>query len=397
MSLRDTQLAELARDMGSDGVERLAGDAPNKIREAVCAFANDLPGHRKPGVVIIGMTDDGRPAGTPIDDLLLQSLADMRDDGSILPLPTMVVEKRAIDGHEYAVIQVLPSDAPPVRVRGRIWIRVGPRRALASAQDERILNERRRYHDQPYDLRPVHAAKISDLRRGLFDDYLQKAFAPDVLAANERTFEERLMSLRLLDPETNVPTVVGVLLLAHRPRDFLPGAYVQFRRVQGVAITDPTIDARQIDGPLERLFHDLDSELRAHNRIAVDFTSGPLEVRIADYPPVALAQIARNAIMHRTYEGTNAPVRITWFDDRVEITSPGGPFGTVTIQTFGRPGYADYRNAALAEAMRTLDLVQRFGVGIPSAQQALAQNGNPPLSWEVHDNLVIVTLRKRTA
>lgn len=100
--------------------------------------------------------------------------------------------------------------------------------------------------------------------------------------------------------------------------------------------------------------------------------------------------------MHRTYEGTHAPVRITWYDDRVEIISPGGPFGTVTAQTFGLPGYADYRNAALAEAMRTLDLVQRFGVGIPSAQQALAQNGNPPLSWEVHDNLVIVTLRKRT-
>ena len=159
--LTDAELLVIARDMESDRVERkerLAGDAPSKIREAICAFANDLPGHDAPGVVIVGMTDDGRPSGTPIDDLLLQSLADMRDDGSILPLPSMVVEKRAIDGHEYAVVQVLPADAPPVRVRGRIWIRVGPRRALASAQDERILNERRRHHDQPFDLRPVHAA-----------------------------------------------------------------------------------------------------------------------------------------------------------------------------------------------------------------------------------------------
>ena len=45
--------------------ESFKGDAPTKAREAVCAFANDLPGRGQPGVVFIGARDDGIPSGRP--------------------------------------------------------------------------------------------------------------------------------------------------------------------------------------------------------------------------------------------------------------------------------------------------------------------------------------------
>lgn len=83
--------------------------------------------------------------------------------------------------------------------------------------------------------------------------------------------------------------------------------------------------------------------------------------------------------MHRTYEASNAPVRVTWFDDRVEIHSPGGPFGQVTI---GQPGLTDYRNPTLAGVLNRLGFVQRFGVGIQIARDRLAQNGNPSLEFQ---------------
>jgi len=76
------------------------------------------------------------------------------------------------------------------------------------------------------------------------------------------------------------------------------------------------------------------------------------------------------APMHR-YEATNAPVRVYWFDDRIEIHNPGGPFGSVTQENFGRPGVTDYRNPNLAEALRALGFVQRFGAGIAIARRAL--------------------------
>ena len=63
-----------------------------------------------------------------------------------------------------------------------------------------------------------------------------------------------------------------------------------------------------------------------------------MDVRHPDYPIVALQQLVRNAIMHRDYETSNAPVRITWFNDRIEIQNPGGPFGQVTCENFGTAG-----------------------------------------------------------
>jgi ATP-dependent DNA helicase RecG len=99
--------------------------------------------------------------------------------------------------------------------------------------------------------------------------------------------------------------------------------------------------------------------------------------------------------LHRTYEGTNAPVRITWFNDRIEIQNPGGPFGQVNRQNFGQPGITDYRNPHLAEAMKNLGYVQRFGVGIPLARRELEKNGNPPPEFNVQDTHLQVIIRRR--
>ena len=104
-------------------------------------------------------------------------------------------------------------------------------------------------------------------------------------------------------------------------------------------------------------------------------------------------QLARNAVMHRAYEGSNTPVRIYWFDDRVEIISPGGPYGEVTPENFGQPGYSSYRNPHIAEALKVLNLVQRFGVGIAIAQSSLRANGNPPASFQVEPTAIFARLK----
>ncbi len=392
------ELQTLLADLESDRVERKqswSGSAAEKVRQAICAFANDLPNHRQPGVVIIGADDDGHPTGTPVADQLLLTLADIKTDGRIIPQPTMTVEKRVIEGREIALVTVWPSDTPPVRFDGRIWIRTGPRRGLASAQDERILNERRRHRDIPADIRPVASARLSDLSRSYFEEsYLPKAFAEDVLAANEREYEERLAALRMIvvanDP---TPTVLGLLVLAQNPQHWLPGAYVQFLRIQGTTLSDPIIDEATIKGRLERVIERIDDLIDAHNRVHIDITSAPVEQRQYTYPPDAVQQLSRNAIMHRNYEHDSfTPVRIYWFDDRIEIISPGGVYGDVTAENFGSPGVSSYRNPHVAEAMRVLGQVQRFGVGISIAQGALRKNGNPPAVFDVQPSFIFAKL-----
>ncbi|MFN0070301.1 MAG: ATP-binding protein, partial [Chloroflexota bacterium] len=371
-------------DLESDLVERkesFGGSAPTSVREAVCAFANDLPDHRLAGVIFIGAKDDGSPAGLPITDQLLLQLSDIKSDGNILPPPTLTVSKRTLNGTEIAVITVEPGDSPPVRYRGRVHIRVGPRRAIATVQDERILNEKRRYGDRPFDIQPIRSALLTDLDKLQFEEtYLPAAFAPDVLEANNRPYEQRLASTKMVwSADDPTPTALGVLVLAYRPRDFLPGAYVQFLRIAGQRLDDDILDEQTIDGALPDVLRRVEDKITAHNRTKVDLTSGAREHRVSAYPLIALQQIIRNAVMHRTYEGTNSPIRVTWYDDRIEVTSPGGPYGLVTKENFGNPGVSDYRNPNLAEALKVLGFVQRYGVGIPTARRALQQNGNPDL------------------
>jgi ATP-dependent DNA helicase RecG len=399
-ALTDAELEALLSDLESDRAERKAawaGDAPEKARQAVCAFANDLPGHAKPGVLFVGARDDGSPAGADITDRLLLTLTDMRTDGKTVPPPALFVEKRTLRGAPMAVVSVLPSDSPPVRYDGRIWVRFGPRRGTANAQDERILNERRRFRDQPFDTHPIAGCPLSELQRSVFEgEYLPQAVARDVLEANARSYEQRLASTGMVaSVDDPTPTVVGLLTLGKSPRTWVPCAYIQYLRVRGTAWGDPVADAQEIDGTLEQMLRRLDDKLRATLATAVDFTSGStVEERRAAYPLAALQQLARNAVMHRTYEHTNAPVRFYWFDDRIEITNPGGPYGTVTQANFGRPGVADYRNPSIAGVLKTLGFAQRFGFGIADARKALQDNGNPPLEFQVEPTMVLAIVRR---
>ena len=98
--------------------ESLAGDAATRIREAICAFANDLPGREKPGLVFVGVKDDGTIGTLAVTDRLLQQLADMKTDGNIVPPPSLTVEKRRLQDKEVAMITVQPSNSPPVRFKG---------------------------------------------------------------------------------------------------------------------------------------------------------------------------------------------------------------------------------------------------------------------------------------
>ena len=393
--LSDEKLVRLIEGGESDHVEFTgAANDLDKFRKAICAFANDLSGNERPGILFIGIDDKGKCANLSIDDALLSQLGGLRRDGKILPFPSMEVAKKNLRGCEVAVVQVKPSDNPPVKMDGRCWIRTGPRRAQASPEEERRLTEKRRWGNVTYDMQGVAGATVeNDLDVQRFqNEYLPAAVSPEVLAENRRDERDQMKALRLVTRD-GTPTVTAILMLGKNPHDWFPGAYVQFVRYDGDEVPAPVLDQVKLIGPLSDQLREVDRLLKRHISTALD-TEGDRHVGKPDYPFIALRELVRNAVVHRNYENSHTPVRVTWLNGHIQISSPGSVYGAVTKQNFGTPDATSYRNPSIAEAMKNQGFMERFGMGIPLARQALAENGNPPPEFDVQDTFVFATIRK---
>lgn len=391
--LSDDELRKLLLDGEADHVERtISVTDSDKFGEAVCSFANDLPNRRQPGVLFIGVNDDGSCGNVDITEQLLQRLLGLRTEGNILPPPMIHVRRHTIDGCTMAVVEVQPSTNPPLKYKGRVCVRVGPRRGYATAEEERNLIEKRVWGNLTYDQQPVRGATINDIDTLRFQQELLPASVhPDVIAANGRPLEQQMQALGVLNSE-GTPTVMGILVCGKDPQSWLPGSYVQFVRYPGDSIGDVVSDQKQISGALPDIVRRID-EIISANITQGATLSGATQIDHSNYPIIALQELIRNALIHRNYENTASPVMINWYSDRIEITNPGGPYGAVTAATFGQPGLTDARNPSLASAAKALGFVQRFGSGIPRAKSALKTNNNPDLQFQTEPNFVNVTIR----
>jgi ATP-dependent DNA helicase RecG len=392
--LNEEQLKALMAELESDTAERTEStNNTDKFGQAICAFANDLPNHRRPGYLLVGVKDDGSLAGIKVTDDLLKNLAGIRSDGNILPQPMMTVTKFSLTGGDVAVVEVQPSDLPPVRYKGRVHIRVGPRKAIANEQEERVLSERRVALAKSFDAQPCLEAKIDDLALGQFDAYRREAVDAETIAANHRPLEQQLASLRLYDPDRGCATHAGLLLVGKNPRFFLPGAYVQYLELPGTSLTELPVDQAEVAGDLQSVLKELLGRLRLLVKTAIVQVNPLQEKLVPNYPEGAIRELLMNAVMHRNYN-SNSPIRFYVFSDHIEIQSPGGLYGEATLANF--PTRNSYRNPVIAEALKSLGFVNRFGYGVQRAQALLMENGNPPAEFQFDEHSVLAKIYKNS-
>ena len=391
--LTQKQLLKLLNDVEADYVERTTSvNNTDKFAQAICAFANDLPNHRLPGYLLIGAHDDGTPSGLAVTDELLKNLGAIRSDGNVLPQPVLTIQRYSLDDGDIAVVEVLPSDLPPVRYKGRIYIRIGPRKGIANEQEERILSERRVALARTFDARPSKESVLEDLALGQFDAYRREALDAETIASNNRPIELQLASLRLYDSDCGCLTHAGILLFGKNPRFFLPGSYIQHLRLPSTDLTDIPLDQAEISGDLTSVLRETEGRLRLLIQTGMRSTGAIQEKLLPDYPEWALRELLMNAVMHRNYD-SNTPIRFYAFSDHIEIQSPGGLYGEATPANF--PTRNSYRNPVIAEAMKSLGFVNRFGYGVQRAQTLLAKNGNPPAEFDFDEHSVLVKVYRR--
>src|SRR5690554_3578820 len=274
-------------------------------------------------------------SGLKVTDELLKNLGALRSEGNILPPPIITIQKLSYPDGEVAVVEVKPSLFPPVRYKGKVWIRIGPRKAIANEAEERILIERRQAGITTFDSCPFPGATLNDLDSELFKHhYLPKAIDEEVLNRDTRDLSERMASLRLFDIKVGNPTVAGILLLGKNPEYFLPGAYVQYVRFSGTGREGSILRELKFSDNLITMLNKLDGFI---DTSLVERKPVPVSVlreeQVLNYPYWALRELLMNAVMHRDYQ-SNTPIRLYQFDDRIEIMNAGGLYGNARPENF---------------------------------------------------------------
>lgn len=382
------ELYQLLQSDESYRIERTVSTSNmDKFQEAICAFSNDLPGTGKKGYLLIGVKDNGDIAGLKVDDDLMKRISGIRSDGNILPLPVMNTEKVETEEGDVLVVEVTPSFSTPVRYRGRTFVRIGPRKDIASADEERILTERNLSQLSTFDVMPCREATLEDIdTEEIRNKYLPLAIDSEVLDNDRRDFKEQMASLRLYNRRYDCPTMAAVVVFGRQPKYFLPGCYIQYVRFEGLTKAGKIINEKEFKGGLATLLPRLDTFLEdAVVMKRPEVVSILREKTITNYPGEALRELLMNACMHRDYQ-SNTPIRLYQFDDRIEIMNAGGLYGEARPENF--PNVNAYRNPIIAEAMKVMKYVNMFNRGVSRVQEYLEENGSQPAVFNV-DKLTV--------
>lgn len=378
------EIKSLLTEMESDRIERTVSlTNTDKFAEAICAFSNDFPNHRKPGYLIIGVDDKtGKPSGITVTDDLLKNLSAIRSSGNILPQPAMTVEKYSFEGGDVAVVKVIPAYQSPVRYKGRIWIRTGPSKAVANEVEERILIEKRTSNAKTFDASPFIGTTINDINLNIFKEkYLPNAIDKETFEKNGRDIKLQLASLRLYDIKYDCPTNAGILVLSDDPMYFLPGAYIQYVKFDGIDVSSSISNEKRFVGSLVNVISQVDEFIKnnlVRNKLLP--TEGFFMAGKENYPHFALRELLMNAIMHRDYE-SNTPIKLYEFSNRIIIQNTGALYGAANKENF--PNVNDYRNPIIGEALKNLGFVEKFSVGISRAKAKLLENNNPEPKFDL--------------
>lgn len=387
------QLTQMLKNLETDRIEKtISKSDTDKFGEAICAFSNDMSAHGQSGYLLIGVNDNGSLNGTVVDEKLMQILLSYRTDGRIVPPPAMVVEKFTYPDGDVAVVEVKPSMVPPVRYKGKVCIRIGPRKGKANESEERILSEKRSTFARSFDTQPCYGSTLDDLSIDIFKiTYLPTAIDEETLIVNGREIKEQLASLKFYDLKADCPTYAGLLMFGKNPLFYLPGAYIQYVHFKGNDEVSEFEYEQKFSG-----------DLTTHMRVMEEFIKSQIikkvlhnigETHQYNFPVSALKELLFNSIIHRDYQ-SNAPIKFYEFADRIEISNAGGLYGKVRPENYQTEN--DYRNPTIAEAAYNLGYVNRFNLGIKRSIDALTKNGNPQPKFIVnqHTSFGVVIYKK---
>jgi ATP-dependent DNA helicase RecG len=386
------ELAEIVAGLREAGdefedveVKRAAGGMPQNLAETMSAFANS-----RGGLIILGLDEragfDPVAVGDPVS--LRDELAGIARSKLTPPLAPSI-EIMPFEGVNLVIAEVepLPSAQRPCYVTARglyngAYIRVGD-------GDQRLtpyeIDRLRENSGQPrWDEEPVPQASVEDLDRTAVLRLIEAASRNSPRSFSGLSETDALARLGVLVSHAGslVPSLAGLLSVGAYPQQFFPQLMVSLAVYPHVDAGQPGpggirfLDSAAVGGTVPTMVTDSIQVVQRNLRIASRVIGGGRE----DFWEIG-AEVIReaivNALMHRDYspQARGTQVQVELFPDRLTVTSPGGLFGNVRLETLGESGTSSSRNGRLAALLQE--------AGDPLTGRPVAENRGSGISMMI--------------
>jgi len=351
---------------------------PRDLATTLIAFANADGGR-----LLIGIEDDGTVSG-------LDPIADREQVERLLraayeyctPSVQVAYQFAPYRGRQVLVIDVPVSSRVHNHTNGRVYLRVLDRDQPLSVDE--TLRVAFAKGQASYETQPVRGATLEEVDQDLVQEYAQ-------LRGLDQPTERLLRGLNLLVEDTL--TVAGVLLFARQPGRWLPRAGVDFLKFEGTAIelgeAFNLVKRQELAAPLPRLIRRtwelVGTFVRTRRRL-----QGLEMIEQPEYPDFAWREVIVNAIAHRDYSITGTAIQVRMFDDRLEVESPGGLPGIVTVENIRRRHFS--RNPQIVGVLKAWRYIEELGFGVDRVFREMEAAGAPPPLITDDGGVVTVTL-----
>lgn len=354
---------------------------PNKVKEIteeICAFANAAG-----GTLLIGVDDDNVLQGATIDNGKRSAIQNsIREITPALNCPIYAVQ---VDGLEIWVIEVPSGLQKPYVLSGAIYVRNGPNtQKLTTVEEMRDFFQQsdRIYFDETPCPKFDGSAQIDASN---FEEFKREANLSSSVPNNQI-----YSSLKLQD-QKGIFKNGAVLFFGNKPQDFIETAVIRC-----IAFNGPDkryiVDDKIFGGPLYVQYKEAINWLKGKLdvRYQIEGSTGPRE-EVWEIPEIVFKETIINALAHRDYYDKGAKITIELFDNRVEITNPGGLVSAVSPKDFGKRSHS--RNPLIFGLFARMRMVEQIGSGIGRIKEVMQEQGLvvPQFSFE---GMFTVTLNR---
>jgi ATP-dependent DNA helicase RecG len=349
------------------------------ITEEVCAFAN-----ASGGIVLIGVDDKNNIKGVTLDNSKRSAI--QNSIGEISPPLQCEFYIVEVDGKNVAVIEVPSGQNKPYVLSGAIYVRQGP-----NSQKLTTVEEMRNFFQQAEKIYFDEAScKEIDIKKDIPQENID-TFRFEAGLVNNTSDEQVFSNLRLISNEGYLKNG-AVLFFAKEPEHFFEKAVIRCVAFDGLD-KRYIIDDKIMTGTLFQQYQQsmiwLKSKLNV--RYDIEGEGGKARKELWEIPEIVFKEAIINSLAHRDYYDKGGRITIELFNDRVEVTNPGGLVSSIAKNEFGKKSSS--RNPLIFGLFERMRLVEQIGSGISRMRDLMKEEGLTPPEFNT-DGMFTVTFRR---